>query len=302
VGSFEPELFTITLLRADRVGAVDARGLRVRSNLVDGRSMHEPFADIHCHILPGIDDGAKNWDESLAMARMAADDGTETIVATPHQLGSWSHNLGDDYRPLVDELNERLVDAEIPITVLVGGEIRIEPGLIDQLVTGELVTLGDHRRHVLLELPHELYFPIDGLMEELASRQIGVVLAHPERNEGLLRQPDLAVDLVESGCLMQLTAGSLCGTMGPLFQDFAEWMIAEGLVHIVATDGHSPRTRRPLMGRAFERVCELASIGTAEDLCSRNPARIAAGRSVTVGRREADRRRRKSWWNWRKSA
>ena len=122
-------------------------------------SMHEPFADIHCHILPGIDDGAKNWDDTLAMARLAADDGTATIVATPHQLGSWSQNRGDEIRPLVDECNERLAAEKIPLTVLAGGEIRIEPGLIDQLVTGELVTLGDHRRHVLLGIAARTVFP-----------------------------------------------------------------------------------------------------------------------------------------------
>ena len=264
--------------------------------------MHEPFVDIHCHILPGIDDGAKHWDDALAMARLAAEDGTATIVATPHQLGSWSDNRGDEIRPLVAELNARLAAEDILLTVLVGGEIRIEPGLVEQLVTGELVTLGDHRRHVLLELPHELYFPIDGLMTELAARRITVVLAHPERNEGILRKPELAAELVDAGCLMQLTAGSLCGTMGPHVQALAEQMIAKGQAHIVATDGHSPKTRRPLLGRAYERICELADVQTAEELCCRNPARIAAGRSVTAGRRTIQRRRRTSWWGGRRSA
>lgn len=264
--------------------------------------MHEPFADIHCHILPGIDDGAKDWDDTLAMARLAADDGTSTIIATPHQLGSWAQNRGDEIRALVDECNERLSAEKIPLSVLAGGEIRIEQGLIESLVTGELVTLGDHRRHVLLELPHELYLPIDGLMQELAARRIAVVLAHPERNEGLLRQPDLAVDLVEAGCLTQLTAGSVCGTMGSHVCDMAEWMITEGLVHIVSTDAHSPRVRRPLMSRAYDRICALVDVETANDLCSRNPGRIAAGRSIEAGRREVRRRRRTSWWSLRRSA
>jgi protein-tyrosine phosphatase len=264
--------------------------------------MHEPFVDIHCHILPGIDDGAKHWDDALGMARLATEDGTATIVATPHQLGSWSDNRGDEIRPLVAELNTRLAAEDIPLTVLAGGEIRIEPGLVEQLVTGELVTLGDHRRHVLLELPHELYFPLDGLMAELAARRITVVLAHPERNEGILRQPELAAELVDAGCLLQLTAGSLCGTMGSHAKELAELMIADGLVHVVATDGHSPRTRRPLMGRAYERICELTDLQTADDLCSRHPARIAAGRSVTAGRRTIQRRRRTSWWSGRATA
>jgi protein-tyrosine phosphatase len=264
--------------------------------------MHEPFADIHCHLLPGIDDGAKDWNDTLAMARLAADDGTSTIVATPHQLGSWTQNHGDEIRALVDECNERLAAEKIPLTVLSGGEIRIEQGLIESLVTGELVTLGDHRRHVLLELPHELYIPIDGLMQELAARRITIVLAHPERNDGLLRQPDLAVDLVDAGCLTQLTAGSLCGTMGSHACDMAEWMITEGLVHIVSTDAHSPRVRRPLMSRAYDRICELTDVETANDLCSRHPGKIAAGRTIEAGRRVVQRRRRASWWSWRRSA
>jgi protein-tyrosine phosphatase len=264
--------------------------------------MDQPFTDLHCHLLPGIDDGAAHWDDTLSMARLAAEDGTATIVATPHQLGFWSQNRGDAIRQLVAECNERLAAENIRVTVLAGGEIRIEPGLIDQLVTGELVTLGDHRRHVLLELPHELYFPLDGLMQELAARRISVVLAHPERNEGLLRQPDLAVDLVDAGCLMQLTAGSLVGTMGPHIADMAEWMLTEGLAHVVSTDGHSPRMRRPLLGRAYERICTLVDVETADDLCCRIPGQIAAGRSVTAGRRAVERRRRGSWWTRRKSA
>jgi protein-tyrosine phosphatase len=264
--------------------------------------MHEAFADIHCHLLPGIDDGAKNWDDTLAMARMAVADGTSTVIATPHQLGSWSENRGEAIRSLVEECNERLLAEEIPLAVLAGGEVRIEPGLIDELVTGELVTLGDHRRHVLLELPHELYFPIDGLMNDLAARRITVVLAHPERNEGLLRQPDLSVDLVNAGCLMQLTAGALSGAMGSHVDDMAVWMITEGLIHLVATDAHSPRTRRPQLGLAYERICQLVDVQTADELCSHNPTLIAAGRSVPAGRRAVPRRRRTSWWRGRKSA
>ena len=264
--------------------------------------MHELFTDIHCHLLPGIDDGAKNWDDALAMARLAADDGTSTIVATPHQLGVFSQNRGAEIRSLVAELNERLAAERIPVTVLAGGEVRIEPGILDGLVSGELVTLGDHRRHLLLELPHELYLPLDSLMGELAARRIAVILAHPERNEGILRQPQLAGELVDAGCLMQITAGSLCGTMGKGFQEMSEWLVSEGLVHLVATDAHGPRTRRPVMGRAYDRLLELTDADTAEDLCSRNPARVAAGRTIAAGRRGIPCRGRRRWWSARKSA
>ncbi len=90
--------------------------------------------------------------------------------------------------------------------------------------------------------------------------------------------------------------------MGAHVCDMAEWMITEGLVHVVSTDAHSPRMRRPLLSRAYDRICELTGVETANDLCSRHPARIAAGRSVEPGRRVVPRRRRASWWSLRKSA
>jgi len=263
--------------------------------------MSEAYVDIHCHLLPGIDDGARDWDDALAMARAAVADGTRTIIATPHQLGTFGQNRGDDIRQLTVELNERLEGAGIPLHVLPGGEARLEPELVQKIVSGDVVTLGDRRRHVLVELPHDVYLPLDGLMEELAARRITVILAHPERNLGLAQRTNFLSPLVDAGCLLQITAGSLCGTHGGEAQEFAEWMIGEGLVHLVATDAHGPRTRRPLMGRAYERLCELADEQTAHDLCCRLPARVAAGRTVTIGRRSATRCRA-HWFAWRASA
>jgi protein-tyrosine phosphatase len=262
--------------------------------------MPDPFVDIHCHILPGVDDGAKDWADSLAMARLAAEDGTSAIIATPHQLGSFHLNRSEQIRQLVRELNDLLVTEDIPVSVLAGGEVRIEASLTDRLLSGDILTLGDHRRHMLLELPHEMYIPLDTLIAELAARRITIVLAHPERNEGLFREPKLVGDLVDAGCLMQITAGSLCGTMGPGSQEFSEWMVHEGLVHLVATDAHSPRTRRPLIGRAYERLCELVDSQSADDLCCHSPARVVAGLGITPGRRPREKRR--SWWRRRVSA
>jgi len=253
------------------------------------------FVDIHCHLLPGIDDGAKSWDDALAMARLAVDDGTTTIIATPHQLGSFGHNDGDDIRRLVAELQRRLIDAQIPLKVLAGADVRIESYMVERITAGDVLTLGDHRRHVLLELPHELYFPIDPVLEELARRKLAGILSHPERNAGILRQSGVLAPLVEAGCLMQITAGSLCGGFGAICQEFAEWMLSQRLVHFVATDAHSPRSRRPLMRRAFERICELTDIETATDLCSRNPSRVVNGHNVPSGERTSVPTKRR-WW------
>jgi protein-tyrosine phosphatase len=254
------------------------------------------FVDIHCHLLPGIDDGAKSLDDSLAMARLAVEDGTGTIIATPHQFGNFGHNRGDDIRRRVAELQKQLDAADVKLTVLPGADVRIEPGMVEAIVRGEVLTLGDHRRHVLLELPHELYLPLGPVLDELSRRKMVGVLSHPERNQGILRQPSVVPALVDAGCLMQITAGSVSGTFGSQSQQFCEWMLAEGLVHFVATDAHGPRARRPLMRRSFEQIVELTDETTALDLCSVNPAHVAAGRPVRAGRREKPRRRR-SWFS-----
>jgi protein-tyrosine phosphatase len=258
------------------------------------------FVDIHCHLLPGIDDGAKDLGESLEMARLAVADGTATVIATPHQLGNYSQNKGDDIRRRVAELQQRLESEKIPLQVLPGADVRIEPDMIAGLVRGEVLSLGDRRKHVLLELPHELYLPLEPVLAELSRRGLTGILSHPERNLGILRQPAVLAPLVEAGCLLQVTAGSLCGTMGGECEKFSEWLLSEGMVHFLATDAHGPRSRRPLLKRAFERACELTDEQTAMDLCSRNPGLVAAGMRVPAGRRERPRRRRK--WFLSKSA
>ena len=246
--------------------------------------MNAPFVDIHCHLLPGIDDGAADWETTLGMARMAVADGIETVIVTPHQLGNFACNHGDDIRTRTHELQQVLAQHDIPLQVLAGGDVRIEAHLAEHLVSGEVMSLADQRRHVLLELPHELYFPLEGLLADLAREGMTGILSHPERNQGLLHDSGLLPGLVDAGCLMQITAGSLMGTFGKQSQRLAEWMLAEGLVHFVATDAHGTRSRRPLLRRAFDRVAELTDSQTAADLTAHHPACVACGESVPAGR------------------
>lgn len=255
--------------------------------------MHHGFVDIHCHLLPAIDDGSPDWETTLGMAQMAVADGTKTIIVTPHQLGNFAQNRGDDIRARTVQLQEVLDQHGVALRVMPGGDVRIEDGMLEGLANGEVMSLGDLRKHVLLELPHELYFPIEGVLGGLQRQGMTGILSHPERNRGLLREPELLPALVDEGCLMQVTAGSLMGTFGPRSQDLAEWMLAQGLVHFISTDAHGTKSRRPLMGRACERVAELTDDQTALDLCSNYPALVASGRSVPAGRRTV---KRKSGW------
>lgn len=244
--------------------------------------MQAPFVDIHCHLLPGIDDGARDWDDTLAMARMAVADGIRTIIVTPHQQGNYAANRGDDIRRQTTELQHWLTHARIPLSVLPGADVRIEDGMLRRLASGEVLSLADHRHHVLLELPHELYFPLEPLLKQLHQQSLVGILSHPERNRGILSRPELIAPLVAQGCLMQITAGSLMGTFGPDSQNLAEWMLDRGTVHFLATDAHGSTRRRPLMQRAYQRVCELTDERTASLLCKHNPARVARGEPVSL--------------------
>lgn len=252
--------------------------------------MPNGFVDIHCHLLPGIDDGSTDWETTLGMAQMAVADGTQVIIVTPHQLGNFSQNRGDDIRARTVQLQEVLDQHEVALRVMPGGDVRIEDGMIEGLATGEVMSLGDLRKHVLLELPHELYFPLAGVLESLLRLGMTGILSHPERNRGLLREPQLVPELVEEGCLMQVTAGSLMGTFGAKSQDLAEWMLTQGLVHFVSTDAHGIKSRRPLMRKAFERVAEMTDEATAVALCCSHPGLVALGEQVPAGRRAGVRR------------
>ncbi len=240
------------------------------------------FVDIHCHLLPYIDDGAEDWDQTLAMAKMAVADGIDTIIVTPHQQGNFSHIRGADIRHRTKQLRRVLENAGICLNVLPGADVRIEEGMIERIAEGDLLTLADRRRHLLLELPHELYLPLEPLLALLRQHRISGILSHPERNRGILQRPKLLEPLVQEGCLMQVTAGSLMGTFGPQSQQLAESMLRQGLVHFIATDAHGPTKRRPLMQRAYQRVIQLAGQQTADAICIDNPANVAVGQLVAA--------------------
>lgn len=260
------------------------------------------MVDIHCHMIPEIDDGAGSLEEALNMARLAVNDGIGTVICTPHQLGNFKHNSGDTIRQATQKFQVALQQARIPLRVLAGADVRIEEGMLGGLLNGQVVSLADHRQHVLLELPHELYFPLEPVLAKLKSSGMAGILSHPERNRGILQQPELLPALVDGGCLMQVTAGSILGAMGEACQELSRWMLAMGLVHFVASDAHGVKSRRPLLHRAFKEVARLTDEATAQDLFVRFPACVALGKDVPAGRRAIERQPERSWFGWKKAA
>jgi len=265
-------------------------------------SISPRLVDIHCHMLPGIDDGPRDWEESLVMARMAVADGMATVIVTPHQLGNHRDNEGRTIRDRTAHFQQFLDQHGVPLCVLPGADVRIEPDLIQKVRAGEVVTLADRGRYVLLELPHEIYLPLEGLLNNMHRAGLVGILSHPERNAGILREPRLVGPLVEAGCLMQVTSGSLLGHFGPESQKLSEWLLAEGLIHFVATDAHGSTARRPLLRRAFDRVAELAGHQVACDLCCSNPENIVADQPVAAGRHRPNRVGLPRWFRWKRAS
>ena len=241
------------------------------------------FTDIHCHILPNIDDGPIDIVESMKMASTAEADGTKAVIATPHQLGT---NLGVTVEAIKEKVACVKVEIEsekIGISILPGADVRIDPELPKILKQGNVLTLADQGKHVLLELPHETYFPIDSLLKALRKQGLVGILSHPERNRGIIRNPDVMWDVVEAGGLLQITAASLTGAFGSSCQEIAELAVDEGLIHFIASDAHDTKHRPFGMREAYDTICDMAGEKLADLVCCENPARVFEGDDVKGG-------------------
>ncbi|MDX6699567.1 MAG: protein-tyrosine phosphatase [Solirubrobacteraceae bacterium] len=201
--------------------------------------------DLHCHLLPGIDDGPPDLEASLALARAAAAAGTRTIVATPHIDNRWRVDP-ESVPAAVDRMRAALADAHIELEVRPGGEVDLTrmTDLTPQAL--DAVRLGGGG-YILLESPHRdsRGSGFDTAVAQLRRRGERIVLAHPERCPGFQHRPDDLRRLVEIGVLCSITSSALLGRFGGTVRAFALKLLREGLVHNVASDAHEPRRRGP---------------------------------------------------------
>jgi protein-tyrosine phosphatase len=208
--------------------------------------------DLHCHILPGLDDGPANIDFSLAMARAAVDANIQIIVATPHIRADYEGVTADGIEAAADELNDRIDEEQLPLRVIPGAEVAIPK--VDELDDEELERLAlGGGRYVLLESPYG-GSPVDveGAVASLAERGFGTILAHPERCPLFQKDVDRLETLVGQRTLCSITAASLLGSFGGRARAFALEYLRRGLVHDVASDAHDHLHRPPGLRAALE--------------------------------------------------
>lgn len=199
--------------------------------------------DIHSHILPGIDDGAKSIEDSLNMAKLAVEEGITKIIATPHHQNGKYLNKRQDIIEGVSELNNLLQNRNIPLEVLPGQETRIYGELIEDIDKGDILPLN-HTNYLFIELPSG-HVPryTEQLLFDVQLKGFTPIIVHPERNAGIMENPNKLLNLVKKGALTQVTAGSLVGRFGKKIQKFSLQLIEANLTHFISSDAHNVTSR-----------------------------------------------------------
>lgn len=227
--------------------------------------------DIHCHILPGIDDGAKTMDEAVAMATLAAADGILTIVATPH-VNNTLHPP-EEIALLVQELNTELRQRKIAVNIVAGADVS---SLIPAQHAAGYAINGS--RYMLLEFPHtHLPKTARDTLFQLNTHGITPIITHPERNPSIASDPGLLLDLLTSNALVQVTADSLTGEFGDQARQCAEYLLKKNAVHFIASDAHSTTSRRPQLSHGLKAAAKIIGDIAAERLVMTNPLAVVSG-------------------------
>lgn len=229
--------------------------------------------DLHCHILPGIDDGAQDFAEAVAMCRQAAAEGCRAMVATPHLRHTHWWNGGRLRLELLLENLRKELAGEIDLYS--GGEIAIHRESYEEILStmpgGDLLPLAGSR-YLLLEFDWQGLGPDPReVVYEVALRGFIPVVAHPERFRWLMESPGQVESLVEEGALLQITAGSVTGALGPMAAHAATRLLDASLVHFVASDAHDMVRRPPGLLAARQLVVKTWGERAAEDLFFRHP-------------------------------
>lgn len=227
--------------------------------------------DLHCHILPGIDDGAPDLETSLEMARMAVADGIKITACTPHMMPGVYDNTGPAVRGHIQRLQEALDAAEIPLRLVTGADIHLQAGLGGLLKEGKVLSLNDSR-YFLFEPPHHTAPPrLEDAVFDVMAAGFQPIVTHPERLTWIESHYEIMKNMSRQGVWMQITCGAVTGRFGSRPKYWAERMIDEGLVHILATDAHNLRNRSPSMAKSRDLVAERLGEQAAIDMVLTRP-------------------------------
>ena len=226
--------------------------------------------DIHCHILPEVDDGSRSLNESIEMAMIAKEQGIKKIVNTSHYHPDFRYKKGDELLKELNDFNNVLKENMIDIEVLIGNEIYYTKDLIKQIDDLDFFTLNNSR-YILIELP-PTNFPNDlcTIVHELREKNYIPVFAHVERYIEVQENPDLVCDAIKAGAVIQINSHSILGKSGKELQKTCHTLLSRNMVHVVGTDAHRSKRRTPIFSDAYKYVSSKYSKDMADDLFIKN--------------------------------
>ncbi len=237
--------------------------------------------DLHCHLLPGIDDGSKDMATSLQLASQAVENGVDFALLTPHHMNGVYVNHREDVIRRTDEFAQALRENNIPLTVFPGQEVRINGDLLTALDQQDILFADEGNQYLMLEFPDDdVPEYTNDMIYQLQQRGIIPVIVHPERNTKIMRHPELILDLLEKGCLSQITASSYVGTFGSKVETFSRQLIEAGQGYIFASDAHDLPGRKYEMRQAFDRLRQEFGDELADEF-DNNAKAIINGDAVT---------------------
>ncbi len=238
--------------------------------------------DLHCHILPGLDDGAKNLEEAVEMAKIAEKEGIERIVATPHLF---RENFLNEGLGIIEEKRKELSRAleanDIHVELLSGAEVHIAHNLMEEIKKNRNYLVVNRSSYMFVEFPSRHVFSgYKELFFELMSESIIPVIAHPERNSVFVRNPSFLYDLVQMGSLAQANSGSLYGMYGREVEQAACRFLEMNLIHFIGSDGHNTNTLAPRLSEARERTERIIGKKGAMALVKDNPGAVLEDKEI----------------------
>ncbi|MDR5659934.1 CpsB/CapC family capsule biosynthesis tyrosine phosphatase [Serpentinicella sp. ANB-PHB4] len=240
------------------------------------------MVDLHSHILPCIDDGARSEEETISMGRIAMEEGITHIMATPHYFGEGRDKEKAIILEKVELVNKLFQQEGINVEVLPGNEAYLSLELPDKLKNGDVLTLNNGP-YILVEFPmNNTSLYIDEILYEIRLQGYYPIIAHPERYRQVVEDPNIVCKWIEQGNYIQVNAMSILGKHGEVVQDTAEILMTHNMVHFIGTDAHSPRSRAPRINRAFEMVNQWVGPELVAKLQANNLA-VLKGHEVQLG-------------------
>lgn len=263
--------------------------------------------DIHSHILPGLDDGAKTMEETLGIVSQLQQSGFKTLIATPHVLED-NFLSPADILAYTEQVRMRVAEAGIQIEILPGSENYIFPEMAKWVRDGKLMTLGNTGKYILVELPMlEIPQYTDQVFFELQVNGLTPVLAHPERNRKLVENPERLLEWARKGIFFQMNLRSLDGRYGPQSKGLAEILLDSNLIHFIGSDAHRVSRRESTYPETLQSVRDLVGESRFQELTVINPRSILSGQGMQCSGEyvliePVIKKRKQRFWNWLKVA